>query len=150
MFDDLSLLLNPDDELELEPFLSSSSSSSSSPKIAPSKTTKNTAINAIPIRGGLAIRDAVTYSFTPFGFPDVKLSNIHTQKVGKSLHISFPIEEAKDRILQILAINQIGAIATPYHWSNYNSLKTVLDVNPKLDIMHTEGGIFFQIDLGIK
>ena len=100
-----------------------------------------------PIRGGLAIRDAITYSFTPFGFPDNKINNIHTQKVGKNLHISFPIEEAKDRILQILAINQIGAIATPYHWSNYNSLKTVLDVNPKLDIMHTEGGIFFQIEM---
>ena len=101
----------------------------------------------IPIRGGLAIRDAVTYSFTPFGFPDVKMSNIHTQKVGKNLHISFPIEEAKDRILQILAINQIGAIAAPYHWSNYNSLKTVIDINPKLDIMHSEGGIFFQIEM---
>ena len=101
----------------------------------------------IPIRGGLAIRDAVTYSFTPFGFPDVKMSNIHTQKVGKNLHISFPIEEAKDRILQILAINQIGAIATPYHWSNYNSLKTVIDINPKLDIKHSEGGIFFQIEM---
>ena len=50
MFDVLSLLLHPDDELEPELFLSSSSSlSSSSPKIAPSKTTKNTAINAIPI-----------------------------------------------------------------------------------------------------
>ena len=100
-----------------------------------------------PIRGGLAIRDAVTYSFTPFGLPDVKISNVHTQKVGKNLHISFPIDEAKDRILQILAINQIGAIATPFHWSNYNSLISVLDVNPKLDITHTEGGIFFQIEM---
>ena len=59
--------------------------------------------------------------------------------------MSISIDETKDRILQILAINQIGAIATPYHWSNYTGLNTVLDVNPKLDIMHTEGGIFFQI-----
>ena len=112
-----------------------------------SRNDKIITLEMSPIRGGLAIRDAITYSFTPFGFPDNKINNIHTQKVGKNLHISFPIEEAKDRILQILAINQIGAIATPYHWSNYNSLKTVLDVNPKLDIMHTEGGIFFQIEM---
>ena len=112
-----------------------------------SRNAKIITLEMSPIRGGLAIRDAITYSFTPFGFPDTKINNIHTQKVGKNLHISFPIEEAKDRILQILAINQIGAIATPYHWSNYNSLKTVLDVNPKLDIMHTEGGIFFQIEM---
>ena len=100
-----------------------------------------------PIRGGLAIRDAVAYSFTPFGFPDVKINKIHTQKIGKNLHISIPTEETKDRILQILAINQIGAITTPYHWSNYTGINTVLDVNPKLDIMHTEGGIFFQIQM---
>ena len=100
-----------------------------------------------PIRGGLAIRDAVAYSFTPFGLPDIKVSNIHTQKVGKNLHISFSKEEAKNRIFQILAINQIGAIATPYHWSNYNSMISVLDINPKLDITHTEGGIFFQIEM---
>ena len=112
-----------------------------------SRTDKIITLEMSPIRGGLAIRDAITYSFTPFGFPDTKISNIHTQKVGKNLHVSFPIEEANDRILQILAINQIGAMASPYHWSNYNSLKTVLDVNPKLDIMHTEGGIFFQIEM---
>ena len=35
----------------------------------------------------------------------------------------------------------------PFHWSNYNTSKTILDVNPKLDIVHTEGGIFFQIDM---
>ena len=58
--------------------------------------------------------------------------------------MSISIDETKDRILQILAINQIGAIAMPYHWSNYTSLNTVLDVNPKLDIMHTEGGIVFS------
>ena len=53
----------------------------------------------------------------------------------------------KNRIFQFIATNQIGAIALPFHWSNYNSLKTVLDVNPKLDIVHTEGGIFFQIEM---
>ena len=112
-----------------------------------SRNDKIITLEMSPIRGGLAIRDAITYSFTPFGFPDTKINNIHTQKVGKNLHISFPITESENRILQILAINQIGAIATPFHWSNYNSLKTVLDVNPKLDIMHTEGGIFFQIEM---
>ena len=112
-----------------------------------SRNDKIITLEISPIRGGLAIRDAITYSFTPFGFPDTKINNIHTQKVSKNLHISIPIAESEDRILQILAIDQIGAIATPFHWSNYNSLKTVLDVNPKLDIMHTEGGIFFQIEM---
>ena len=35
----------------------------------------------------------------------------------------------------------------PFHWSNYSTSKTILDVNPKLDIVHKEGGIFFQIDM---
>ncbi len=100
-----------------------------------------------PIRGGLAIRDATIYSFTPFGLPDLKINNIEKQKVGKNLQISIPINEAKDRILQVLAINQIGAIATPYHWSNYNSTINVLDINPKLEITHAEGGVFFQVEL---
>ena len=49
--------------------------------------------------------------------------------------------------MQVLATNQIGSIATPYHWPNYNTLRTVLDVNPKLEVVHTEGGIFFQIEM---
>ena len=100
-----------------------------------------------PIRGGLAIRDATIYSFTPFGFPDEKVKILKSQRKGKNLILSIPKQSPNERILQILATNQIGSIATPYHWPNYNTLRTVLDVNPKLEIVHTEGGIFFQIEM---
>ena len=100
-----------------------------------------------PIRGGLAIRDATVYSFTPFGFPDEKVKILKSQRKGKNLILSLPKQTPNERILQILATNQIGSIATPYHWPNYNTLKTVLDVNPKLEVVHTEGGIFFQIEM---
>ena len=100
-----------------------------------------------PKRGGLAIREATIYSFTPFGLPDEKVPIISTQKKGKNLELLIPTQASKNRIFQILATSQIGAIALPFHWSNYNSSKTVLEVNPKLDIVHTEGGIFFQIEM---
>ena len=40
-----------------------------------------------PIRGGLAIRDAIAYSFTPFGFPDVKINKIHKFRYFKKIVI---------------------------------------------------------------
>ena len=100
-----------------------------------------------PTRGGLAIRDATVYAFTPFGFPDEKVKILNSERKGKNLILSIPSENSKNRIFQIIATNQIGSIAMPFHWSNYNTSKTILDINPKLDIVHTEGGIFFQIDM---
>ncbi len=100
-----------------------------------------------PLRGGLAIRDATIYTFTPFGFPDEKVKILKSQREGKNLILSIPRKSPNERILQILATNQIGSIATPYHWPNYKTLRTVLDVNPKLEVVHTEGGIFFQIEM---
>ena len=112
-----------------------------------SRNDKYITLEMSPKRGGLAIRQATTYSFTPFGLPDEQVFTISTQKRGKNLELLIPTQTSKNRIFQFIATNQIGAVALPFHWSNYNSLKTVLDVNPKLDIVHTEGGIFFQIEM---
>ena len=112
-----------------------------------SRDDKYITLEMSPKRGGLAIRQATTYSFTPFGLPDEQVLTVSTQKRGKKLELLIPAQASKNRIFQFIATNQIGAIALPFHWSNYNSLKTVLDVNPKLDIVHTEGGIFFQIEM---
>lgn len=112
-----------------------------------SRDEKHITLEMSPKRGGLAVRQATIYSFTPFGLPDEKVTIVSTQKRGKNLEIRIPTQASKNRIFQFIATNQIGAIALPFHWSNHNSLKTVLDVNPKLDIVHTEGGIFFQIEM---
>jgi hypothetical protein len=100
-----------------------------------------------PKRGGLPVRDATIYSFTPFGYPDLKLKNLHTQRVGKSLHVSIPLKDTENRIMQILCVNQIGAMASPVHWENYKTPASVIDLYPGLDISHTERGVFFQIKM---
>ena len=85
-------------------------------------------IEISPTRGGLAIRDATVYAFTPFGFPDEKVKILNSERKGKNLILSIPSENSKDRIFQIIATNQIGSIAMPFHWSNYNTSKTILDI----------------------
>lgn len=100
-----------------------------------------------PQRGTLAIRDAVLYSFTKYGFADRKVEIIHSERVKKDLHVTIPLKSIKDRTLQIIAINQLGGMVTPYHWSNIKSKISVVDLNPDLKISNTERGIFLQIDL---
>ena len=40
-------------------------------------------IEISPTRGGLAIRDATVYAFTPFGFPDEKVKILNSERKGK-------------------------------------------------------------------
>ncbi len=101
----------------------------------------------IPRRGGLPIRDAIVYSFTPYGFADQKLDFIKSEKVKKDFHITLPISSIQDRILQIIGINQLGGMVNPYHWDDIKTKITALDVNPDLKISSTEHGLFFQITL---
>jgi len=100
-----------------------------------------------PRRGGLPIRDAVIYSFTPYGFADQKV-NIHKPKqVKKDLHITISTKSINNRILQIIGINQLGGMVNPFHWTDIKTELSVLDVNPSLEISNTERGLFFQIVL---
>ena len=100
-----------------------------------------------PKRGGLPIRDAFVYSFTPYGYADQKIDILHAQQVKKDLHITLPVATTDNRILQIIGINQLGGMVNPYHWTSMNSKTSVLDVRPDLKISNTERGIFFQVDL---
>ena len=49
----------------------------------------------IPRRGGLPIRDAVVYSFTPYGFTDQKIKLLNTEQVKKDLHITIATSDIK-------------------------------------------------------
>jgi len=100
-----------------------------------------------PRRGGLPIRDAVVYNFTPYGFPDKKVDILHSEQVKKDLHITIPLSAIQDRILQIIGINQLGGMVNPYHWTTLNSEISVVDVHPSLKVSNTERGLFFQVDL---
>ena len=100
-----------------------------------------------PKRGGLAVRDAVIYNFTPYGFPDQKVEIVHSEQVKKSLHVTLPLSMINNRALQIIGINQIGGMVEPFHWTNIKSKISVIDINPDLKISNTERGIFFQIDI---
>ena len=100
-----------------------------------------------PRRGGLPIRDAVVYNFTPYGFPDQKVDILHAEQVKKDLHITIPLSAIHDRILQIIGINQLGGMVNPYHWTTLNLEISVVDVHPNLKISNTERGLFFQVDL---
>ena len=46
----------------------------------------------IPRRGGLPIRDAVLYSFTPYGFADQKIDIISAERVKKDLHVTMNLK----------------------------------------------------------
>jgi hypothetical protein len=85
-----------------------------------------------PKRGGLPIRDAVVYNFTPYGFPDEKVEIIHAEQVKKDLHITLPLKSIRDRILQIIGINQLGGMVSPYHWSSMTPKLSVIDIRPNL------------------
>ena len=100
-----------------------------------------------PRRGGLPIRDAVVYNFTPYGFPDQKVDILHAEQVKKDLHITIPLSAIHDRILQIIGINQLGGMVNPYHWTTLNLEISVVDVHPDLKVSNTERGLFFQVDL---
>ena len=100
-----------------------------------------------PRRGGLPIRDAVVYNFTPYGFPDQKVDILHAEQVKKDLHITIPLLAIQDRILQIIGINQLGGMVNPYHWTTLNPEISVVDVHPNLKVSNTERGLFFQVDL---
>ena len=100
-----------------------------------------------PRRGGLPIRDAVVYNFTPYGFPDQKVDILHAEQVKKDLHITIPLSAIQDRILQIIGINQLGGMVNPYHWTTLNPEISVVDVHPNLRVSNTERGLFFQVDL---
>ena len=100
-----------------------------------------------PKRGGLPIQDAVVYGFTPYGFPDKKIEFLHAEQVKKDLHITLPLKDIKNRILQIIAINQLGGMAEPFHWTTFRSDYSVIDILPDLEVSETERGIFFQVQL---
>ena len=104
-------------------------------------------LSLIPKRGGLPIRDAVVYSFTPYGFPDKKIEFLNAEQVKKDLHITLPASAIKNRILQIIGINQLGGMINPFHWT-YNQPKlSVIDIIPDLKISNTERGLFFQVNI---
>ena len=100
-----------------------------------------------PKRGGLPIRGAVVYNFTPFGFPDEKVEIIHAEQVKKDLHITLPLKSIHNRILQIIGINQLGGMVSPYHWSTMTPKMSVIDIRPDLKISNTERGLFFQVEM---
>ena len=100
-----------------------------------------------PKRGGLPIRDAIVYTFTPYGFPDEKIEIIHVEQVKKDLHITLPVKPLYNRILQIIGINQLGGMVNPYHFNFTESKMSVIDIRPNLKIANTERGLFFQIEL---
>ena len=101
----------------------------------------------IPRRGGLPIRDAVVYSFTPYGFADQKIELLNAEQVKKDLHITLATSALKKRVLQIIGINQLGGMVNPYHWTDMPLQLSVIDVRPDLKISNTERGLFFQISL---
>ena len=100
-----------------------------------------------PKRGGLSIRDAVIYSFTKHGFTDQKVEIIHSEQVKKDLHVTLQLASIKDRILQVIGINQLGGMIDPYHWTDLKPRLSVVDVHPDLKISNTQRGLFFQIDI---
>ena len=100
-----------------------------------------------PQKGGLDIRDAVVYSFTRYGFTDKEVELAHAERVKKGLHITIPLKTIKDRILQIIGINDLGGIMTPYHWANIDNGISVVDVYPNLKVSSNEQGVFFQVGL---
>ncbi len=99
-----------------------------------------------PRRGGLPLRDAVVYSFTPYGFADKKIE-FSAEQVKKDLHITMNISDLKNRILQIIGINQIGGMVNPFHWTDIKQKLSVVDIRPNLKISNTERGIFFQVSI---
>ena len=111
------------------------------------KDNKVTVIALSPIRGGLPLRDAIIYSFTPYGFPDQKLNILHFEKVKNDLHVTLSSKEIKNRILQIIGINQLGGMVNPYHWASYSPKISVVDIQPNIEISNTERGLFFQVSL---
>ena len=100
-----------------------------------------------PKRGFRAIKKAVLYSFTPFGFADQKIDVIHTEQVNKDLHITFPIKSINNRILQIIGINELNGRVSPHHWTTMEPKISVIDIHPDLKISNTIRGVFFQVEI---
>ena len=78
----------------------------------------------------MCIRDR--YNFTTYGFAYQKVEILHYEKVKKDLHITIAISSIRDRILQIIGINQLGGMVNPYHWTDIDPKVSVVDVHPDL------------------
>ena len=100
-----------------------------------------------PKRGGLSIRDAVIYNYTQYGFADQEVDILHSEQVKKDLHVTLPLASIKDRVLQIIGINQLGGMVDPCHWTDIKSEISVVDVHPDLKISNTPRGLFFQVGI---
>lgn len=108
---------------------------------------KLTTLSLSPARGGLPIKEAVLYSFTPFGFVDQKINIISKTQVKNNLHVTFPSKLTSNRIIQILGINQLGGMIQPSHWTKLEPSIKVIDIYPDLKISNTEHGLLFQVDI---
>jgi len=111
------------------------------------KDNKITTLALSPLKGGLPIKKAVLYNFTPFGFADQKIEVISSTKVKNNLHITFSSKYSENRIIQILGINQLGGMVQPFHWTNLEPKINVIDIHPSLKISNTYNGIIFQVDI---
>lgn len=100
-----------------------------------------------PKHGGLPLKDAVVYSFTPYGYADEKIEIVHKEQVKKELHITLPLKGIRDRILQIIGFNQLGGMVSPLHWTDMPPKMSVTNVGASHHISSTERGLFFQFEL---
>ena len=72
---------------------------------------------------------------------------LNAEQVKKDLHITMATSSLKNRILQIIGINQLGGMVNPYHWTEIKPKLSVVDVRPDLKVSNTERGMFFQVSL---
>lgn len=93
----------------------------------------------------LPITEITCYSFTTYGHVDRQIIPLTTKLEDRLLLITLPRQNIKNRILQFSGINVMGVYTSPYHWDNTVKPKRPLEVDVDLDLSHTEGGVFLQI-----
>ena len=65
----------------------------------------------------------------------------------KDLHVTLPLASIKNRVLQIIGINQLGGMVDPCHWTDIKPEISVVDIHPDLKISNTTRGLFFQVGI---
>lgn len=101
-------------------------------------------LNVSPRRGSIPLSSVTCYSFTPYGYADSKIE-AYQQKNGKGLIITVPRKKLKNRILQIIAVNKMGAFSYPAHWSDSKLPGDYVNTETSYTLQHHEGGLYLQL-----
>ncbi len=98
-----------------------------------------------PKRLTIPVESVVCYSFTPYGFADRRVDILKQKQEKSILRITVPKKQVRNRALQFIGKNKLGARSYPVNWDANSIFGDPLNVLVDQKITQTPAGVFIQI-----